>query len=81
MATPGDIILVQGVLLPNRRPGFKHQNDIVFDCHLSAFKIIREKKKYVEMSLGEEQIQEINSVRSNIDEDTLFNRLSDSIAP
>lgn len=46
-ATPGDIILVQGILLPQRRHGFKHQNDIVFDCFIDAHKIKREKKKYI----------------------------------
>lgn len=46
-AAPGDIILVQGILLPQRKLGYKHQNDLAFECHLEALKIIREKKKYV----------------------------------
>lgn len=80
-AAPGDIILVQGILLPQRRLGYKHQNDLAFECHLEALKIIREKKKYVEMNLTEAQIQEVALVRSSVDDDTLFNRLANSIAP
>lgn len=33
-AAPGDIILVQGILLPHRKFGFKHQNNLTFECHL-----------------------------------------------
>jgi DNA replicative helicase MCM subunit Mcm2 (Cdc46/Mcm family) len=58
-ATPGDIILVQGILLPQKKLGFRHQGDLTFECHIEALKIIREKKKYIEMSLNEEQINEI----------------------
>jgi DNA replication licensing factor MCM7 len=47
MASPGDIILVQGILLPQRKLGFKHQNELAFECQVEALKVIREKKKYV----------------------------------
>lgn len=33
-ASPGDIIMIQGVLLPNRREGFRHTGDIIFDSFL-----------------------------------------------
>lgn len=46
-ASPGDIIIIQGVLLPTRRLGFGQQNNLSFDCHIEAFKILREKKKYI----------------------------------
>ena len=46
-ASPGDIILMQGVMLPSRRYGFKQQNNLLFDGHLEALKVLREKKKYV----------------------------------
>jgi len=58
-AAPGDIVLIQGVLLPQRKLGFRHQHDLAFDCHLEASKISREKKKYVDMALNQDQINEI----------------------
>lgn len=50
-ASPGDVILLQGVMLPTRRLGFRFQNALAFDAHLEAYKILREKKKYVEMAI------------------------------
>lgn len=50
-ASPGDMILIQGILIPTKKTNFKDQFEIKFDCHIEALKIIREKKKYVEMGL------------------------------
>ncbi len=33
-ASPGDIILLQGVMLPTRRLGFRFQNLLAFDAHI-----------------------------------------------
>ena len=44
--------MIQGILMPNRKLGFKHSQDITFDCQLLATKVIRQKKKYVEMSIS-----------------------------
>jgi DNA replicative helicase MCM subunit Mcm2 (Cdc46/Mcm family) len=33
-ASPGDVILLQGVMLPTRRLGFRFQNVLAFDAHL-----------------------------------------------
>ena len=49
-ATPGDIVMVQGILLPRRKPGYS--NDLLFTLHMVATKIIRQKKKYVEMNIN-----------------------------
>jgi DNA replicative helicase MCM subunit Mcm2 (Cdc46/Mcm family) len=46
-ASPGDIVLIQGILIPTKKNNFRDQFDIKFDCHIEALKIIREKKKYV----------------------------------
>jgi DNA replicative helicase MCM subunit Mcm2 (Cdc46/Mcm family) len=46
-ASPGDIILVQGILEPQRKLGFRHQSDLSFECFIQAVKIKREKKKYI----------------------------------
>jgi DNA replication licensing factor MCM7 len=53
-ASPGDVVMIQGVLLPNRREGFRHVGDIIFDSYLEAYKITREKKKYVDMAITPE---------------------------
>lgn len=55
-AAPGDIILVQGILRPHRKLGFRHQNDLSFECFVEAIKIKREKKRYIEMALSEDQV-------------------------
>lgn len=33
-ASPGDIIVIQGILMTHRRPGAKHEHDLAFDTHL-----------------------------------------------
>jgi hypothetical protein len=33
-ASPGDIVLLQGVMLPTRRLGFRYQNVLAFDAHI-----------------------------------------------
>lgn len=66
-ATPGDIVMIQGILLPRKRAGY--DNDLSFNLHLIASKITREKKKYIEMNISEERINEIKSVRANYTED------------
>lgn len=45
-ATPGDIIMIQGLLLARRRTG-KYENDLAFTTYLQATNLVREKKKYV----------------------------------
>lgn len=52
-----------------------------FNTYLEAYKITREKKKYVEMNMTEEQIGKVESVRSNLTEDDLFKKMARSIAP
>ena len=50
-ATPGDVIMVQGILLPRKKTDYNA--DLAFTLHLVASKIVRQKKKYVEMNLSE----------------------------
>jgi DNA replication licensing factor MCM7 len=80
-ASPGDIILLQAVILPTRRLGYRFQHCLAFDSHLEAFKVLREKKKYVEMAITEEQIMRVQYERSTTLEERLFNKLAKSIAP
>ena len=80
-AAPGDIVLVQGILRPHRKLSYRHQNDLAFECFIEAIKIKREKKKYIEMTLSESQISEIEGVRASLEDSSLFNRMAASIAP
>jgi hypothetical protein len=45
--------MIQGIMMPTRRLGFKHSQDIIFDCQLVGTKIVRQKKKYVELYISE----------------------------
>lgn len=38
-ANPGDVVMVQGILLPRRKPGYF--NDLLFSLHMVATKIVR----------------------------------------
>ena len=80
-ASPGDIIMIQGILFPTRKLGFKEQYSLSFDTHIEAFKVLREKKKYVEMAITEEQIKKVEDEVSKTTADSLFAKLTRSIAP
>lgn len=38
-AQPGDVVLIQGVLVPKRKEGYMHEQDLVFDACIEAFKV------------------------------------------
>lgn len=80
-ASPGDVILIQGVLLPISRDNGRNEYNLSFNTFVEVFKITRQKKKYVEMAMTEEQIAKIHSVRSSMTEDELFKKMASSIAP
>lgn len=51
-AAPGDIVMIQGILLPIKRENWRGDAySLAFTTYLSACKITREKKKYVEMNI------------------------------
>lgn len=80
-ASPGDVVEIQGILLPNRRDQMRHRTDIIFDAYIEAHKITREKKKYVGLNIGGAQLDEIEKIRYQLTDDELFTRLANSIAP
>jgi hypothetical protein len=41
------------VLLPKRKEGFFHEQDLIFDICIEAFKVSSQKKKYVDMEITE----------------------------
>lgn len=80
-ASPGDVVEIQGILLPNRREQLRNKSDIIFDAYIEAHKIVREKKKYVEFAITAKQLDEIESIRHQFTDYELFGRLANSIAP
>lgn len=80
-ASPGDIIQIQGILFPHRRPGYRYQHELAFDSHLEALKVTREKKKYIDMAMSQSEIDFIYQTRGSMEESVLFNKLAASIAP
>lgn len=73
--------MLQGVLLPNPREGFRHAGEIIFDSFIEVFKVTREKKKYIDMAISEKTRQEIERIRHESLDDSLFSKLARSIAP
>jgi DNA replication licensing factor MCM7 len=77
-ATPGDIVVVTGVFLPAQIESFRGMSTkLIHDTYLEAFQIIREKKKYVDISITPELQSRIDEIR-NID---AYSRMAKSIAP
>lgn len=65
-ALPGDIIILQGILLPHRRRGFMHEHDLDFDVHLEGVKIMNMKKRYSDFGINEELEEQIDRIRSSV---------------
>jgi hypothetical protein len=40
-ASPGDVIMIQGVLLPSRKLGFRDQFNLAFESHIEALSVLR----------------------------------------
>ena len=80
-ASPGDVVVVEGILLPSRPLKWQYMNDLLFNSYIDGLKVTRQKKKYVELGLKEEEIKEVNEVRMSMNEEELFNKLAKSIHP
>lgn len=80
-ASPGDVVEIQGILLPNKRDQSRYKTEIIFDAYLEAHKIVREKKKYVEFAITAQQLSEIEQIHGSYEDSDLFARLANSIAP
>ena len=80
-AQPGDIIKVQGIILPRLLSQNKMYKELFFDSFIYVTKIIREKKKYVDLNVSEEIKKRVEDVHQTMDSDELFNNLAKSIAP
>jgi DNA replication licensing factor MCM7 len=80
-AAPGDTVMVQGVLLPINKDAWRDVHNLAFTTYLEAFKITREKKKYVEMHITEEQLTKVEAIRGSLSDDDIFQKMAKSIAP
>ncbi len=80
-AQPGDIIKVQGIILPRQLAKNFMQKELYFDSYIYVTKIIREKKKYVDINVSEEMRKRIEDVHKNMEPEELINNLAKSIAP
>lgn len=52
-AQPGDIVKVQGIIMPRQISKNAMYKDLFFDTYIYVTKIIREKKKYVDIYVSE----------------------------
>ncbi len=80
-AQPGDIIKVQGIIIPRQLSKNSMNKELYFDSYIYVTKIIREKKKYVDINVTEEMKKRVEDVHRSMDSDELINNLAKSIAP
>lgn len=51
--SPGDIVTIQGIVLPKQNKKNFMVNELYFDSYIQVTKITREKKKYTDLNLSE----------------------------
>ena len=62
--SPGDIVTIQGIVMPRQNKKIFMVNDLYFDSYIQVTKITREKKKYTDLNLSEEQKEKIYKAKS-----------------
>jgi len=76
--TPGDIVVITGCFVPSQFESSRGlQTKLIHDTYIEAFKISREKKRYMETQLDEETEEQIRRARDN----DAYAKLARSIAP
>lgn len=76
--TPGDIVVITGCFVPSQFESSRGmQTKLIHDTYIEAFKISREKKRYMETQLDEETEERIRRARDN----DAYAKLARSIAP
>ena len=77
--TPGDVVTLSGSFLPKKVTGFEAlRSKLVARTFLEASAVTRHKKTYAEMELSEDMERRIDEAA---DDPTVYERLSQSIAP
>lgn len=79
--TPGDMVTVTGIFMPQPTYGFK-RSGLFQDTFLEAYKIEKEKKNFRETFLSEERMERVFDIKGTCESDNqLMRRLSQSICP
>ena len=79
--SPGDMVTVTGVFMPQQFYGFRRAG-LYQDTFLDAFQIAKDKQNFKETYLSEEKLERISDIRATCASDEeLFQRLSCSICP
>ena len=74
--TPGDMVNVTGIFMPQPTYGFK-RSGLFQDTYVEAFQIEKEKLNFRETLLTEERMERVNDIRSTCENDNqLIRRLS-----
>lgn len=74
--TPGDMVLVTGIFMPQPTYGFK-RSGLFQDTFIEAFQVQKEKKNFRETLLTEERMERVNDIRGTCENDNqLIRRLS-----
>ena len=79
--SPGDMVTVTGVFMPQQFYGFRRAG-LYQDTFLDAFQIAKDKQNFKETYLSQEKLERISDIRATCASDEeLFQRLSCSICP
>lgn len=79
-ATPGDVISVSGIFVPTPYQGFRGiKAGLLTDAYLDCHHVSQLRKSYQSLEMTQAVTDEINELRN--DEDTIYSRLANSIAP
>jgi len=79
--TPGDIVTITGVFMPQRITGMG-TGGLVQDTYLDAYQITKEKANYKDSNPSEELMEKVQDVKGTCQDDgALLSRLSKSICP
>lgn len=78
---PGDIVEIQGILLPSYEETFTGLRTLLMNTFIEVQSITRIKKKYIEFMPSEEVIAKIQQERQKQSSKQIYDKLSGSIAP
>ncbi len=77
---PGDVVTIQGVFLPTEFERKFKGSQLLHDTFVEAFQIVKQKKRYADMTADKETEASIEALMA-LPHEELYDRLSQSIAP
>lgn len=58
--SPGDLVTLNGVFLPAPREGFRAGgSSLILDTYIFCHSVSRDKKKYVELEMSQERVDDL----------------------